>query len=353
MARYFLRFRHSDTGLTPSFSFFKKASDLSVVSPAPPIVEVGSGTYDFDYSPTFDIVFEVDGGVSIPTEEVRYISDTIGPRDGYIDEPTSQVRTDVWADNTSYSVGQKGKRVDQLGDPTDASAAATMFGKELLYTERIRGDSAGLTDGNNEKQIYDRIGAPTLGATIAAGVQQVDTDVIAVSTKLGTPAGASVSADIAAISAGALTGPQVAAAVLDTLMSSHVGAGTVGAKINQSAAVADVTAARDNIKGASLIDLTNIAGTGFVSATHGLKATSDGLVRALGMLHENSVLDLTSFDGNNNLQQARLRLYDSAANATAATAASPGVYNTGKIAEYVIQATYTGSNLLTYEVSKV
>jgi hypothetical protein len=97
VARYFLRFRHSDTGLTPVFTggtFFKKASDLTPVTP-PPIAEVGNGTYYFDYSPTFDIVFEVDGGASIPTEEVRYIADTISPKDSFVDEPTSQVKDDV------------------------------------------------------------------------------------------------------------------------------------------------------------------------------------------------------------------------------------------------------------------
>jgi hypothetical protein len=95
MARYFLRFRHSDTGLTPTFSFFKKASDLTNVTP-PPILEVQNGTYYFDYTPTFDIIFEVDGGASIPTEEVRYISDTISPKDTYIDGAISNVKNEVW-----------------------------------------------------------------------------------------------------------------------------------------------------------------------------------------------------------------------------------------------------------------
>ncbi len=75
--------------------------------------------------------------------------------------------------------------------------------------------------------------------------------------------------------------------------------------------------------------------------------------RALGLLHENSVLDLTSFDINNNLLSARLRLYSSAANAIAAQAASPGAYATGQIAQYAIAATYTGKNLQTYLVDRV
>jgi len=116
MARYFLRFRHSDTGLAPVFTggtFFKKASDLTLVTP-PAIGEVGNGSYYFDYTPTFDIIFEVDGGASIPTEEVRYISDTISPKDIYIDEPTSQVKDDVWNDTVDRAAGTKGDYVEKL-----------------------------------------------------------------------------------------------------------------------------------------------------------------------------------------------------------------------------------------------
>jgi hypothetical protein len=76
------------------------------------------------------------------------------------------------------------------------------------------------------------------------------------------------------------------------------------------------------------------------------------LTRCLGLLHENSVLDLTSFDSNNNLLSARLRLYNSPANAVAAQAASPGPYSTGLIAQYAITATYTGANLQTYLVDR-
>jgi hypothetical protein len=76
--------------------------------------------------------------------------------------------------------------------------------------------------------------------------------------------------------------------------------------------------------------------------------------RALGMLHENSVLDNTTYIGVN-LASGRLRLYDSAANATAARAASqqvpPVEYDTGLIARYAINAAYTGANLKDYVVT--
>jgi hypothetical protein len=253
MARYFLRFRHSDTGLTPTFTFFKKASDLSNVTP-PSILELGSGTYYFDYTPTFDIVFEVDGGASIPTEEVRYIADTITPKDAYVDEPVSQVKDDVWNDANNRALGTKGDFVEHIGldtdavdDPTvfgkvykardavmggtgylgtgvdvktvkdtigtftDNSVTGTVFGKILQARETIRGDSPGFGDGNNVKQVYDRVGAPT-GASVSADiaalqssvtnvdgdVANVQTTVNTINTKVGTPV-TSVSADIAAI----------------------------------------------------------------------------------------------------------------------------------------------------------
>lgn len=84
MARYLITFRNSDIGLIspyPKFSHFKKLSDLSAVTPEPAFGEVGNGVYYFDYDPSFDITFQVDGGPSIPTEEVRYVNGTISPSD--------------------------------------------------------------------------------------------------------------------------------------------------------------------------------------------------------------------------------------------------------------------------------
>lgn len=254
MARYFLRFRHSDSALTPVFTYFKKASDLSNVG-SPPAINGPlntDGTYYFDYVPVFDIIYEVDGGAGIADETIRYISDSISPRDVYIDEPTSQVKVDVWQDNTGYSAGQKGKRVDDIGAAADNSATSSLFGKSLLYKESIRGDPAGLTTGNSVKQVFDRVGAPV---------------------------GANISADLA------------------------------------------------SVKGDS----------------SSLPGMATQLTRALGLMHENSVIDQTVFDGSNNLTAARMRTYDSKAHAIVA-----GL--TGLVATYTITATYVGSNVSTYNV---
>lgn len=79
--------------------------------------------------------------------------------------------------------------------------------------------------------------------------------------------------------------------------------------------------------------------------------TNDLLLRALGLLHENSVMDQTTYSSSR-LTAARVRIYDSQAHASAASAASPSTYDTGKLAEYAIAATYSGTDLQKYTVTK-
>lgn len=367
MSRHVLRFRHSDTGLTPSFTYFKKVSDLSNVVPQPSIVEISNGTYYFDYTPTYDITFEIDGGASIPTEEVRYIADTISPRDTWLDEPISQVHTDVWSDSTTYAAGQKGVRVDQLGDPTDASSASTLFGKSLLYKEIVRGDGAGLSNGASVRNVYDRLGAPT-GASVVVDIAAVATSVkgsagLDISQIAGTgwAAPANTLKTISESLGGAPTLPSIAAAVWDVDLTTHTTAGTSGAKLGAAASQTDINVAQSSIKGASNIDATQLytrlgapAGASLAADIAAIKTDTGGaaanvtalgtqLTRALGLMHENSVLDQTIYDSSNNLISGRLRIYNSKANASGAT-------STGLIATYTISATYVGENVQTYTV---
>lgn len=67
--------------------------------------------------------------------------------------------------------------------------------------------------------------------------------------------------------------------------------------------------------------------------------------RALGLMHENSVLDNTSYDSRNNLIAGRLRVYNRRDNAIAQG-------DVGLIATYAISATYTGGNLTRYLVTR-
>jgi hypothetical protein len=114
--RYFVRFRHSDTGLSPTFTYYKRADTLVSIT-APSIYQVGGGTYYFEHQfltqDDPDIVFEIDGGPSIPTEEVRYISDTISPRDNFLDQPVSVALAAF--DLTSIRDGMEAVLADMTG----------------------------------------------------------------------------------------------------------------------------------------------------------------------------------------------------------------------------------------------
>lgn len=456
--RYFLNFRNSDTGLTPTFLSFKNATTFANITP-PTITEspAGGGSYYFDWtwstSGDADIAFQVDGGASIPTEEVRYIKGTISPRDRFLDEPVSQVEADILGDTNSWPAGSKGNFINHIGVETDAVDASTVFGKvykardaimggtgfggtgENIFTarDRIMGGTGFGGTGVDVKTAYDRIGAPLGGFVSIAdqigdpsGTNSIAQDLAAIQTSVGN-----VSTDLGLIKgAGFATGTDSLKVVSDTLdlvkaktdnlpadpasqsttntsitnatttimgaggptlaqiggatfnsstdsleaISNGIGAlvapdnasiSSILTQVNKIGAVGDVSGAssifgkiyeaKDSIKGGSPgVDLTQIAGAGFSSATMSLKATHDTLLRVTGMLHENSVLDGCTFDVNNNLTSGRLRLYTTSVDAVAAQAIPfPGTYDTNKIAEYTITATYTGSNLTTYLVTKV
>ena len=102
-------------------------------------------------------------------------SRTISPKDYYIDEPIPlRCMTTSGTTSTTGRLGRKGNFLENIGEPADASSAASLFGKALLYKELTRGDAAGASDGNNVKQVYARVGAP-VGADISADLQSVVT----------------------------------------------------------------------------------------------------------------------------------------------------------------------------------
>lgn len=82
-ARYFIQFRHSDTGLAPVFLSLKKSSDGTPLA-FPAISEWGGGKYYFDWTwnaaNDSDVVYEIDGGAAIVTEEVRYVGGILSVR---------------------------------------------------------------------------------------------------------------------------------------------------------------------------------------------------------------------------------------------------------------------------------
>jgi hypothetical protein len=309
MARYFLRYRHSDNALVPVFTYFKKVADLSDVTPQPGIngPVQSDGSYYFDYIPAFDICFEADGGASITDIEIRYISETIGPGDTYIDEPVSQVKDDVWDDAVNRATGSKGDFVEHIGINTDAVDAATVFGKIYKARDVVLGGTGFGGTGIDVKTTYDRIGAP-VGASISADIAVIpvpstaaittavwnDTTVSAAGTKgafvqnvgaqadavndptvfgqtykardvvlggtgfggtgidvkttydrIGAPAGASIAADIAAGGGGGggPTAAAIAGAVWDEAIASHLAVGSTGEKLNSGGVSAGTLAA--------------------------------------------------------------------------------------------------------------
>ena len=174
-SKYFVKFRHSDTGLTPAFTYYKRTDTLADVTP-PPIFELGNGTYYFDV--TFnsfsdpDIVFEIDGGTSIPTEEVRYISDTVSPKDYFLDEPVSQVVSDVWNDSVNRAAGTKGNFVQDIGTPAAASGDPNLFGAMLAARDSVKGT------GNIDLTGVDtKIGSPRNNLLGAGHVASVSDDI--------------------------------------------------------------------------------------------------------------------------------------------------------------------------------
>lgn len=62
------------------------------------------------------------------------------------------------------------------------------------------------------------------------------------------------------------------------------------------------------------------------------------ITRVLGLVHENAFIDNTAYDTNSQLIAARLRIFDSKANAQAAT--DGGSETTGLVATYSIEADY-------------
>lgn len=76
------------------------------------------------------------------------------------------------------------------------------------------------------------------------------------------------------------------------------------------------------------------------------------ILRILGLKHQNALLDQTIYDSvRGGLETARLRVYDTKANADAAFAGGPGT--TGLQFEYAIQGEYDTDGILTkYKVSK-
>lgn len=103
MNTYTLDFKDTSlTGLSLSFSYFKKVSDnTNVISPV--IVELGNGVYKFDFLPTDDIYFHVTDGTNeiygrIDKNNINLFSEKLSRALGLMQE-------NFYLDNVVYSSG--------------------------------------------------------------------------------------------------------------------------------------------------------------------------------------------------------------------------------------------------------
>jgi hypothetical protein len=269
--RYFVTFRKSDTGLTPSFVFFKNASSFADISP-PTITELSDGRYYFDWTFTTktdpDIVFQIDGGASIPTEEVRYPSGQISPKDQFIDIPSSQVVTDIkGADDRSItdiagsgfvsgtdSLKVISDNVDAINVETDAASIASAvwnrplsshttpgsFGQTLQLEDSgvVQGGAAGtvtLKAGASAVTDFYKNGLITITSGTAVGqsrsITAYDgaTKIATVDRDWGTnPVASDGYIILPAAPSSSLTNAGIAGAVWDEAITSHTLSGSFG-----------------------------------------------------------------------------------------------------------------------------
>ena len=77
------------------------------------------------------------------------------------------------------------------------------------------------------------------------------------------------------------------------------------------------------------------------------------ILKVLGLVHENTVVDQQTYDVDGNLQTARIRAYNNATNAGNAAAASPSSYNTGLLFTWNVSAEYSLGLLSKYSIVRV
>lgn len=258
--RYFLNFRNSDTGLTPVFLFFKRA-DTFVPIAAPTVTELSNGRYYFDWTWTAitdpNIVFQIDGGVSIPTEEVRYIAGGLSSRDTWTDSLVDA----VWNDVVDRAGGTKGDFVETIGTVstnTTASNIANAVWNEVIASHTTAGTfgqtlqlaDSGLAQGGAASTVTLRAGASgiadfykngLIAITSGTGAGQSrsitgyvgTTQVATVDRAWGTqPIVGSGYIILPAAPSSSLTNLGIAGAVWDEQLSGHLATGTTGLKLN-------------------------------------------------------------------------------------------------------------------------
>ena len=140
--RYFYKFRATDLGLTPTFVFYKNAATLVDITP-PANHELAGGVYYFD--PTVgdpEIVFQIDGGASLPTDQ-RYVSSSLVPRESdVLSRMVGLLHENSVMSGISYLSGKLAGATVKLYD-SRANANTDDGSTGLLYTYTISADYSG------------------------------------------------------------------------------------------------------------------------------------------------------------------------------------------------------------------
>lgn len=137
--------------------------------------------------------------------------------------------------NTANTIGAKINAAGANADPWSIT----------LPGSYAAGTAGAIVGGNLDAKMSSRVASTVIGTPAGASVSA---DIASITSKIGTPAGASVSADVAAVKTDLdggvkvstyATGQDPATLVLDGLASNHNGANTVGSKINAAASAGD------------------------------------------------------------------------------------------------------------------
>jgi len=176
MAIYTISFRNTDTGLagTLTFPIFQKLSDGSApTNPAPAFMEIGAGLYKFTYVAAEEVVFQVDGGASIPATN-RFVSGVLSPVDTNLDTAVSSRAPAATAVSTVDLTPSRAARLDNLdatvssrGDQVTATQLRRLMeGRWKIFTTGPDSNKLVLysNDGSTVLQkwdLKDNLGSPT------------------------------------------------------------------------------------------------------------------------------------------------------------------------------------------------
>lgn len=216
-----------------------------------------------------------------------------------------------------------------------ASVTGNVGGNVVGSVASVTGNVGGNVTGSVGSVASGGITAASLAsATITAakfGTDAIDSNAVAATAVTKIQAGLATSSSISTLST-AVAGVQTDTDDIQTRLPSALVGGKMDSHVNDVSAGA-ITAIQSGLATSASIAL--------------LQAKSNDIA---GLLNENSVLDKAVFVGSN-MTSARIRVFSSQTLALAATLGAADNAD-GEIFRYLVVATYTGSNLTSYTLTK-